>query len=70
MGTPSKSPKAPHHQLGDALSGNVISVKARKIDKPRYGEGSHRDRIQFTTLRGSAYCVIDIPVKWFMDKKL
>ena len=57
------------NKIGDAIRGEKISVKARTIDKPRIIEGSGRDKIQTTTLRGSAYCVIDIPVKWVLEKK-
>ena len=46
-----------HYELGDALNADRIAVQARSIDKLRYGEGSHRHKIQFTTLRGSAFCV-------------
>lgn len=52
-----------YYGLGDALKADKIAVRARDIDKARYGEGSHRDRIQFTKLRGSAFCVIELPLK-------
>lgn len=55
--------------MGDAIRGEKIFVRARTIAKPRIITGSGRDRIQATTLRGSAYCVIDIPVKWVLEKK-
>ena len=55
--------------VGDALRAERISVQARDIDRPRVVQGSGRDKIQKTTLRGSAYCVIDIPMKWILEKK-
>jgi hypothetical protein len=58
-----------YHKLGDALMADRIAVRAREIDKPRYGEGTHSHRIQFTKLRGSAYCVIELPLKSVREKK-
>jgi len=52
-----------HCELGDALSADRIAVRARDIDNPRVGEGSHRHKIQSTTLRGSAFCVIEVPLR-------
>jgi hypothetical protein len=52
-----------YYGLGDALKADRIFVSARDIGEVRYGEGSHRDRIQFTKLRGSAFCVIELPLK-------
>ena len=62
-------PSQEQSKIGDAIRGEKISVKARTIDKPRVIEGSGRDKIQKTTLRGSAYCVVDLPVKWILEKK-
>ena len=64
-----KKPSQEQNKIGDAIRGEKISVKARTIDKPRVIEGSGRDKIQKTTLRGSAYCVVDLPVKWILEKK-
>ncbi len=58
-----------YEKHGDALRADRIAVEAREIDKPRYGEGSHRHKIQFTKLRGSAYCVIELPLKSVREKK-
>jgi len=60
---------SPRNKIGDAIRGEKISVRARTIDKPRIITGSGRDRIQATTLRGSAYCVVNLPVKWVLEKK-
>jgi len=57
-----------HYELGDALSADRIAVQARDIDNPRVGEGSHRHRIQSTTLRGSAFCVIELPLRAVREK--
>jgi len=57
------------NNIGDALRAERISVQARDIDKRRIVKGSGRDKIQKTTLRGSAYCVIDMPMKWILEKK-
>ena len=57
------------HSVGDALRAEKISVQARDIDRPRIVKGSGRDKIQKTTLRTSAYCVIDMPMKWILEKK-
>ncbi|MBA7678136.1 hypothetical protein ES703_86407 [subsurface metagenome] len=64
-----KKSSQPQYNIGDAIRGEKISVRARAIDKARIIEGSGRDKIQATTLRGSAYCVIDLPVKWVLEKK-
>ena len=58
-----------HHELGDALKAERIAVQARDIDKIRYGEGTHPHRIQFTKLRGSAYCVIELPLKSVRERR-
>ena len=55
--------------VGDALRAERISAQARDIDRTRVVQSSGRDKIQKTTLRGSAYCVIDIPMKWILEKK-
>ena len=62
-------PSQERNSIGDALRAEKISVQARDIDNPRIVKGSGRDKIQKTTLRGSAYCVIDMPMKWVLDKK-
>ena len=61
-------PSREYNGVGDALRAEKIAVQARTIDRPRVVEGSSRDKIQKTTLRGSAYCVIEIPLKWILEK--
>lgn len=62
-------PSQEHNEVGDALRAEKIAVQARTIDGSRVVEGSGRDKIQKTNLRGSAYCVIEIPLKWILEKK-
>lgn len=62
-------PSQEYHKVGEALRAEKIVAEARTIDRPRVVEWSGRDKIQRTTLRGSAYCVIDIPLKWILEKK-
>ena len=52
-----------YYGLGDALKADRIAVQARDIDRIRVVEGSSEHRIQSTTLRGSAFCVIELPIK-------
>ena len=58
-----------HYELGDALKADRIAVQARDIDKVRLVEGSHRHRITSTTLRGSAFCVIELPLKSVVERR-
>lgn len=52
-----------HYEVGDALRGERIAVQARGIGKIVIKKGSSRHRIQATTLRDSAYCVIEKPLR-------
>jgi hypothetical protein len=52
-----------HYQLGDALKADRIAVQAREVDRILVVEGSGKHRIQSTTLRGSAFCVIELPLR-------
>ena len=58
-----------YYKLGDELSADRIAVQARDIDKARYGTGSSSHKIQFTKLRGSAYCVIEMPLKAVLERR-
>ena len=58
-----------HYEIGDTLRGDRIAVEALEIDNVRYAKGSHRHKIQFTKLRRSAYCVIEMPLKSLIMKK-
>jgi len=55
---------------GDALRGDKIAVQARSIDRVTVTKRTHPHRGQFATLRDNAYCVIEIPLKVVLDKKL
>ena len=58
-----KVPYRVYYERGDALSAERIAVEARDIDRIRVVEGSGRHRVQSTTLRDSAFCVIELPLK-------
>ena len=53
---------------GDALLAERIAVQARDIDPIRVKKGSHTHRIQVTTLRDSAFCVIEKPLRIVVKK--
>lgn len=55
---------------GDALRADKIAVQARSISKVTYRKRTHRHQGQFATLRDNAYCVIDIPLRSVLEKKL
>ena len=59
-----------YRNLGDALRGDKIAVQAFKIDPIMVMQRSGSHKGQFTTLRKNAYCIIDIPLKVVLDKKL
>jgi len=52
-----------YYELGDALRADRIAIEALDIDKVLIKEGSHRHRLQSTTLRRSAFCVIELPLR-------
>ncbi len=54
---------ATHYNVGEELRGERIAVQARDIDALRVQKGSSSHKIQATTLRHSAYCVIEMPLK-------
>ncbi len=58
-----------HYELGDALKAERIAVQARDIDEVRYGKGTHAHKIQSTKLRGSAFCVIEVPLKAVLKRR-
>lgn len=51
------------YKEGDALQAERIAVQARRIDKGPVAQDSSRHRIQTAKLRGSAYCVIQKPLR-------
>jgi len=52
-----------YDKCGDALSAERIAVEARDIGRIRIVRGSARHRIQSAKLKGSAFCVIELPLK-------
>jgi len=55
-----------HYDQGDALKGERIYAEARTIDKHRQiqeGRGSQTKVSLSTTLRRSAYCMIEKPLR-------
>jgi hypothetical protein len=51
-----------HYSQGDAIKGERVAVEARSIAPVMVRKGSHTHNIQSTTLRRSAYCVIEQPL--------
>jgi hypothetical protein len=58
-----------YYKLGDSLKAERIAVQARDIDKVRVGKGTHDHKIQSTTLRDSAFCVIEVPLKAVLERR-
>ncbi len=52
-----------HYKEGEALLAERIAVQARQIDKGSIIHGSSGHKAQTAKLRGSAYCVIEQPLK-------
>lgn len=51
-----------HYNQGDAIKAERIAIEARSIAPVMIRKGSHTHNIQSTKLRGSAYCVIELPL--------
>jgi hypothetical protein len=51
-----------HYNQGEALKAERIAVEARSIAPVMVKKGSHTHNIQYTVLRRSAYCVIELPL--------
>jgi hypothetical protein len=51
-----------HRNIGDALRGEKIAVKAEKIRMGMVQAGSSRHQIQSVTLEDSVFCIIEIPL--------
>jgi hypothetical protein len=52
-----------YYSAGDAIRGDRIAVEARDIGNQVVIKGSHTHKIQRTRIRGSAYCVIEQPLR-------
>lgn len=59
-----------YRNQGDALKGDKIAVQARRIDTVSVKKRAHRHQGRFATLRDNAFCIIEIPLKVVLDKKL
>ena len=57
-----------HYTQGEALKAERIAVEARDIAPIMVKRGSHPHKIQSTKLRGSAYCVIEQPLRAVQNK--
>lgn len=51
-----------HRNVGDALRGEKIAVKAEKIRMGGVQVGSSRHQIQTLTLEDKVFCIIEIPL--------
>jgi len=58
-----------YHDKGDALRAEKIAVAAQSIDTTRVIKRTHSHKGHVATARGNAYCVIEIPLKAFLNKK-
>ncbi len=58
-----------YRSAGDALRADKIVAEAQSIDRIIVTKRTSRHRGQFITLRGNAYCVIEIPLKVVLEKK-
>ncbi len=60
-----------HYNVGDALSAERIAAKARRISKPRVSAkaGTSSHKIQEIVLEGTAFAVIDKPIRAVRDVK-
>jgi len=60
---------SPRIHKGEALHAEKISASARQIDRVNISHRTSKHKGQFVTLRDNAYCVIEIPFKWVLEKK-
>ena len=51
-----------HRNIGDALRGEKIAVKAQKIRIGSVEAGSSRHQIQTLNLEDRVFCIIEIPL--------
>ena len=54
--------------IGDSIRGERIAVEASNISKPMVQQRSGTHKGQSATLTRNAYCVIEMPLKWVLDK--
>jgi hypothetical protein len=53
---------------GDSTRGERIAAEASDITKTRVSKRSSTHKGQFATLTRNAFCVIEMPMKWVLDK--
>ena len=53
---------------GDSIRGEWISAEASEISNVRVDTRSSTHRGQFVKLKFNAYCVIDTPMRWVLEK--
>jgi len=51
-----------HRNIGDAIRGEKIAVKAEKIRMGSVQAGSSSHQIQTLTLENKVFCIIEIPL--------
>ena len=54
---------------GDSVAGYRIAVRAMDITQERIQARTSKHKGQFATARDNAYCVIELPFKYVLDKK-
>ena len=57
------------YKLGDSLKADKIVASARRIRSIRLDSRTSTHKGQFLDLKDNAYCVIDTPFKWVLEKK-
>jgi len=58
-----------YQNKGDALRGDKIVASARNIGTARIAARTSAHKGQFVDLKDNAYCIIDVPFKYVLDKK-
>ena len=59
-----------YRNKGDALRADRIAIQARSIDSAIIKKRTHRHKGQFAKARDNAYCIIEIPLKQVLDKRV
>jgi hypothetical protein len=58
-----------HYEGGDALKAERIAVSAHRITRVMVVHGSSAHKTQSATLRDSAFCVIEKPLKTVSERR-
>jgi hypothetical protein len=59
-----------YRNKGDSLRADRIAIQARSIDSVTIQKRTHGHKGQFATARDNAFCIIEIPLKQVLDKKV